>query len=159
MKNGSKLPHPLRLAIFFLRLTLGLNFLYLGFSTLFNRSLGRELGTRSLTSLYQWFGAASPATTTSQVQTFFQWAFLIVGACLIIGLTTRFVSVIGIGLTLAGFLPTVNFSTFGTSQFINDEIIVVVCLLVLAVSNAGTYLGIDSFMHIHFSPKHKKSEA
>ncbi|MGB7957544.1 MAG: TQO small subunit DoxD [Minisyncoccia bacterium] len=149
----------LRIAIFLLRLTLGLNFLYLGFSTLFNRSLGRELGNRSLTSFYQWFSSTAAGTTTGQLQTFFQWAFLIVGACLILGLMIRFVSIVAIALTLAGFLPTLNLASLAASQFINDEIIVIACLLVLIAANAGTYLGVDSFMHIHFTPKHKGSEA
>jgi uncharacterized membrane protein YphA (DoxX/SURF4 family) len=159
MKNGTKLPHSLRLTLFFLRLTLGLNFFYLGFGTLFNITLGHELGARSLASLYQWLSIAAPATSTGQLQIFFRWAFLIIGACLIIGLSIRFVSIIAIGFTLAGYLPTINFAVLGVSQFINDEIIVIACLLVLAVSNAGTYLGADSFIHFHFGSKHKKSEA
>lgn len=159
MKNGSKLPHSLRLAIFFLRLTIGLNFFYLGFAMLFNNALGRALGSRSLTSIYQWLSVVAPGTATAdQLQIFFQWAFLIIGACLIVGLFVRITSIIGIGLTLVGYLPTINLGTLGASQFINDEIIVIACLLVLAVANAGTYLGIDNFMHIHFGSKHKKSE-
>ena len=160
MKNSSKLPHSLRLAIFFLRITIGLNFFYLGFGMLFNSALGRELGARSLTSIYQWLSVVTPAATSAnQLQIFFQWAFLIIGACLLIGLSIRIASIVGIGLTLAGYLPTMNFGVLGASQFINDEIIVIACLLVLAVSNAGTYLGVDSFIHIHFGSRHKKSEA
>ncbi len=160
MKNAakSKISHSLRLVIFFLRLTLGLNFFYLGFSTIFNVPLGRELGARSFASLYQWLSSGAPtAIPVSHVQLYFQWAFLIIGACLVIGLFTRLASIIGIGLTLAGYLPTVNFSAVSASQFINDEILIIVCLLVLVAANAGSYLGIDSFMHIHFAPRHKKS--
>jgi len=160
MKNGSKIPHTLRLAIFVLRVTIGLNFFYLGFGMLFNNSLGRELGARSLTSLYQWLSVTTPSVASiNQLQIFFQWAFFVIGAFLIIGLFIRITSILGIALTLAGYLPTMNFASIGASQFINDEIIVIACLLVLAVANAGTYLGADSFIHIHLGPKHGKSES
>lgn len=50
--HGSKLPHHLRLVIFFLRVALGLDFFYLGWSALFNASLVPELKQQSLSQLY-----------------------------------------------------------------------------------------------------------
>lgn len=151
--NGSKIPHPLRLVIFFLRITLGLNFFYLGFASIFNAALEGQLRTRSLTDLYGWlkgFAVSNPS------HIFFEWAFLIIGACLIAGLLTRFVSIAGIVLVILGFLSGLNHSVLTTSQFVNDELIMVFCLLVFIFSDAGTYLGLDKFMHIHLSSRHKK---
>jgi len=153
MTNGTRIPHALRLVVFFLRLTLGANFFYLGFSTMFNTALGKQLGTRSLTSLYTWIG--SPVNTPL-FQLFSQWAFLTIGACLIIGFLTRTMSVAGIALILVSFVPNVTLTTLNISQLINDEVLVIVCLLVLVFANAGTNLGIDNFIHIHFSSQHKK---
>ena len=151
--NGSKLPHSLRLIIFLLRLALGLNFFYLGFSALFNASLGRELKERSLSSLYGWLNDSASANS---FHTVFAWIFLVIGACLIVGLVTRFMSVAGIVLTLMSFLPSISYATLTASQFINDEVLIVICLLIVIFSGAGTYLGIDKFIHIHLSSKHNK---
>src|SRR5437899_1167878 len=134
--QNSKSPHSLRLVIFFLRLALGLNFFYLGFTSIFNTSLGRQLGTQSLPMLYTWLGG--PARTGS-FYAFFSWAFLVIGACLILGLATRTASVVAIALTLVSFLPDVRSYTLTASQFVNDDIIVIMCLLVVLFSNSGAY--------------------
>ena len=151
--NGSKVPHSLRLSIFFLRLTLGLNFFYLGLSSLFDNVLGRQLRTRSLANLYDWLFAV-PSANPAHV--FFEWAFLILGACLILGIFTRVLSIAGIALMLVSFIPGIQSGAIVITQFVNDEVIVIACFLVLIFSDAGAYFGLDKFMHIHFSSKHKK---
>jgi len=149
-----KLPHSLRIIIFFLRLTLGLSFFYLGFSTIFNAPLARELSARSLTDLYAWLGTSA---TASPLATFFAWSFLVIGACIVLGLLMRPMAVAGIALTFFGYWPAlINSHGLYGSQFVNDEVLVIACLLVLVFSNAGTYLGIDKFIHIHLSSKHNK---
>lgn len=146
-----KLPHSLRVIILLLRIALGLNFFYIGFSVLFNPSLGAEIRARSFGNLYAWL--AAPGMPGGWVQPFAQWAFLIIGICLMVGLLTRLMSVAGIVLALFSYLPTVSYATLSVSQFINDEVIVVICLLILLFSSAGTYLGLDNFIHIHGSKK------
>jgi uncharacterized membrane protein YphA (DoxX/SURF4 family) len=145
-----KLPHSLRVIIFLLRLALGLNFFYLGFSVLFNPGLGKEVRAHSWSDLYTWLSV----TGGGWVHPFAQWAFLIIGACLILGLLTRVMSVAGIVLVLFSYLPTVSYSAISVSQFISDEVIVVICLLIIIFSSAGTYLGLDNFIHFH-APKKK----
>jgi thiosulfate dehydrogenase [quinone] large subunit len=152
-----KLPHSLRVIIFLLRVALGLNFFYLGFSALFNPALGKTVSARSFGNLYAWL--ATPATVTagygSWIQPVAQWAFLIIGICLMLGLLTRLASIAGIVLALLSYLPTLSFAAFNVAQFINDEVIVVICLLIIIFSNAGAYLGCDTFIHFH-SPKKKQ---
>lgn len=147
-----KLPHSLRVIIFLLRIALGLNFFYLGFSALFNPSLGTEIRARSFGNLYAWLSA--PGAPGGWVQPVAQWAFLIIGICLMLGLFTRLAAIAGIILALFSYLPTVSYAALSVSQFINDEVIVVICLLILIFSNAGSYLGCDTFIHIH-PPKRK----
>jgi thiosulfate dehydrogenase [quinone] large subunit len=146
-----KLPHSLRVVILLLRVALGLNFFYLGFSVLFNPSLGKEIRAHSFGDLYSWLAASNQ---TAWLQPVAQWAFLIIGICLVIGLLTRIASIAGIILTLLSYLPTISYSALNLSQFISDEVIVVICLLILIVSGAGTYVGLDNFIHIH-PPKKK----
>lgn len=139
------------MAVFLLRLALGLNFFYFGFAVLFDPALGKDFRTQSLNNLYSWL--AAPAVT-GWVHPFAQWAFLVIGACLIIGLATRIASIIGIGVTLLSFLPNVSYNALSIEQFINDEVIVIICLLILLLSDAGAYIGIDNFIHI--SLRHKQ---
>jgi thiosulfate dehydrogenase [quinone] large subunit len=145
-----KLPHSLRVIIFLLRLALGLDFFYLGFSTLFNQTLGGQIRSQSFGNIYSWLSA--PMVQGSWMQPVAQWAFLIIGACLILGLFTRLASIAGIVLVLFSYLPTVSYTALSVSQFINDEVIVVICLLVIIFANAGTYLGADTFIHFR-NPK------
>jgi thiosulfate dehydrogenase [quinone] large subunit len=147
-----KLPHSLRVIILLLRIALGLNFFYLGFSVLFNPALGTQIRARSFGNLYSWLAVPAQGGWTHP---FAQWAFLIIGACLMLGLLTRLASIAGIILTLFSYLPTVSYSALSVSQFINDEVIVVICLLIIVFSNAGSYLGLDNFIHIH--PPRKKA--
>jgi thiosulfate dehydrogenase [quinone] large subunit len=148
-----KLPHSLRVIILLLRVALGLDFFYLGFSALFNPTLGKTVSARSFGNLYSWLATpAAVAGQSSWVQPVAQWAFLIIGICLILGLLTRLASIAGIILALLSYLPTVSFAAFNVAQFINDEVIVVICLLILLFANAGNYLGLDTFIHFH-APK------
>jgi len=151
-----KLPHSLRAIILLLRVALGLDFFYLGFSVLFNPLLGTQIRAKSLGDLYSWL-AANPVPAGDWVHPFAQWAFLIIGICLMAGLLTRLASIAGIVLALLSYLPTVSYSAISVTQFINDEVIVVICLLILIFANAGTYLGLDNFIHIH-PPKKKEKE-
>jgi uncharacterized membrane protein YphA (DoxX/SURF4 family) len=148
-----KLPHSLRLVIFLLRLVLGLNFFYLGFTNLFSHPLEQTFGQRSLTDLYAWIAAS---TNAGYLGTLFAWMFLIIGVCLLIGLLTRLMSTIGFILILASYFPGITSSALTASQFVSDGVIVAICLLVLIFSNAGAYLGVDKFIHIGLSPKPKK---
>ncbi len=152
-----KLPHSLRVIIFLLRVALGLNFFYLGFSALFNPTLGKTVSARSFGNLYAWLATPTVASfgQNAWIQPVAQWAFLVIGICLMFGLLTRLASIGGIALALFSYLPTVSFTAFNVTQFINDEVIVVICLLIIIFSNAGAYLGLDNFIHIH--PPAKKA--
>ncbi len=150
--NGSRLPHSVRLAVFLLRIAMGLNFFYLGWSALFNQPLWRELGSRSLGDLYAWVGAAFVG---SPLHTAFGWAFLAIGACLLLGLATRLASVAGIAIALMSYAPSVTLSPLNFAEFANDAVLVAAAFLVLLFADAGGYLGLDQFIHVHFAGRHK----
>ncbi len=150
MAAPSKIPHSLRMAIFLLRIAIGLNFFYFGFAVLFDPVLGKGLRAQSFNNLYSWLSAT---VSGGWVQPFAQWSFLVIGACLILGLAVRLASAVGVGVTLLSFLPGINYATLSVAQFINDELIVTICLLILFLANAGTYLGFDNFLHISFHRK------
>lgn len=149
--NDGHIPHSLRLSIFFLRIALGLNFVYLGWTALFDHVLEFNLRGHALNSLYGWLSGPSSISWLPQVAA---WAFLIVGICLIIGLFTRIAALVAIIIVLASYLPTISFASFNVAQLINDELIIFFCLLVLVFGKAGQYLGVDKFLR--WSKRHKE---
>lgn len=146
------LPHSLRLSIFFLRVAIGLNFVYLGWTALFDHPLGTDLRGHAMNSLYGWL--ATPNTTATWLPQVAAWAFLIVGVMLILGLFTRLSSLVAIVLVLASYLPTISFASFNVAQLVNDELILFFCLLVLIFGKAGQYAGVDKFLR--WSKRHKE---
>jgi uncharacterized membrane protein YphA (DoxX/SURF4 family) len=144
----TKLPHTLRLTIFFLRLALGLDFLYLGINTLFEPTMRNEFSSRSLADLYGWL-AAVPAT--NPMQTVFAWAFLIVGIALILGLMTRLASVAGIALGVASLIPNLTLANLAPARFVGDNVIVILCFCIIFIARAGEYFGLDRLIHLRVS--------
>ena len=148
---SNRLPHALRFIIFLLRLAFGLDFLYLGLGTLFDQNIRRGLEGRSLGDLYGWLASVSNANS---LQTIFAWAFLILGALLILGLFTRLAAILGIALTALSFFPALTFPPvmplggFNVAGFVSDGVIAILCLLILLLANAGTYLGLDMFFRL-----------
>ncbi|HVM76750.1 MAG TPA: DoxX family membrane protein [Candidatus Paceibacterota bacterium] len=150
--SHTKLPHALRFTIFLLRIVIGLTFFYLGYASLWDLHLGLILQSRSVAGLYLWLAhLSSPAWLVQAAP----WAFLVIGACLILGLFTRFAALVGAVLVLYGYLPGLTYTFTNVVQFINDELIVAICLLVLVAAKAGNYLGLDAVLHIGFRKKEK----
>ena len=145
-----KLPHSLRIAILFVRLALGLDFLYLGIANIFWQAMQKQLDGRSFGDLYAWLAGVSNANS---LQTVFAWAFLLVGACLILGLVVRLASILGVALIITSMIPNISYQHLDIGQFVSDGIIAIICLLILFITNAGTYIGVDQFFHVHLSSK------
>src|SRR5581483_5720186 len=118
----AKLPHHLRLILLLLRVALGLDFFYLGWSSLFNHSLLPELREQSLGQLYRWM-ASSNGLAGAWFHPVMAWVFIIIGICLILGLLTTLTSVIAIALIVFGYLPIVTYPNIALTQFINDGVI------------------------------------
>jgi uncharacterized membrane protein YphA (DoxX/SURF4 family) len=150
--SESRIPHSLRITIFFLRLALGLNFFYLGWSTLFGKPLAATLRAHSMSGLYGWLGAPTPIASVPA--TVFAWIFLGIGVLLAIGLFTRLAAIVGAVLVIASWLPGVSFAAWNPAQFVNDDIVIFFALLILILAHAGTYLGLDKF--VKWSKRHKE---
>lgn len=148
--GGAKIPHHLRMVILLLRVALGLDFFYLGWTALFNAPLAKDLSARSLGDLYAWLVAGPWGLGTA-----IAWVFVIVGVCLAAGLLTRTASIAAIALTAISYWPHLANGTLGAATLANSEVIAAIGLLILIFSNAGAYLGLDTFLHIHLSAKHK----
>lgn len=144
MASDHHIPHSLRLSMLFLRLAVGFNFFYLGWSALFYNSLESGVRDHSLSSLYTFLNTSN---SLSWLPSLTAWVFLIIGICITIGLFTRLSSFVGIAFVLASYLPTISFVHFSIAQLVNDELIILFCLLVFIFGKAGTYFGLDKFLH------------
>jgi len=136
--------HSLKLSLLFLRIALGLNFIYLGWSALFNQSLEGTLSGHAMGSLYVWLNSPN---SVAWLPALASWVFLVAGVCLVLGLFTRLAALLGVVLVLASYVPTISFSHFALAELINDDLIVFFCLLVLIFGKAGHYFGVDKFLH------------
>ena len=151
-RNESKPSHSLRLSLFILRIILGVNLFYVGWSTLFNLGLVPTLGKRSLGGLYAWLGAP---TNIAWLHPVARWTFLIAGICLIIGFATRLASLAAAAFILASYLPNLSLANLDISQLANNELIFGLCLILMIFSKAGSYLGLDKFFHFSLRSKNK----
>jgi uncharacterized membrane protein YphA (DoxX/SURF4 family) len=150
--KSSKIPHSLRIIIFFLRLALGVNFLYIGIAALFDATVMKNLHGQSFTGLYAWL---SSGTAANSAHVFFAWASLVIGGCLILGLATRLAATLGIVIVTLSYFPAVSPAPT-IYALANIDVIMLLCLLILLFSNAGAYLGLDAFIHVRLPEKQKK---
>ncbi len=151
----NRTPHPhashsLRFVAFLLRVALGVYIFFLGFNN--SGLLLEELHQGPLTKgLYLWL--TSPHNTAASTLVA-QWIFFVIGVCLVVGFATRIVSVVGVGLMALIYTAHIRLPVTSVSPLVNDQLIIMLCFLILIVSKAGKYIGLDKFMH--FSLRGKK---
>ncbi len=92
----------------------------------------------------------------AQLHTPEQWAFVVIGGLLVIGLITRLSSIVAIVLILVSYLPTLNYAVLNVPQYVGADAILVICMLILIFSNAGRYFGLDTFIHIRMPGRKKE---
>lgn len=142
--------HSLRFVAFLLRVALGVYVFFLGFNA--TGLLLDKLHQGALTkALYAWLTAPSNMGWSTLVS---QWAFFVIGVCLVVGFATRLMSLLGILLMGLIYTANIDLPITGVSPLINEQLIIVICFLILIVSKAGKYIGLDKFMH--FSLRGKK---
>ncbi|MFH0890874.1 MAG: DoxX family protein [Candidatus Liptonbacteria bacterium] len=146
--NGQRLPHSVRLVVFFLRLIVGLSLFYAGFSKIFGGSVVRA---PSRESSYLW---TSGLENIGSMEMFAQWGLLIIGICLAIGLLTRLSSIVGIFILGFMYVNSLSLPIPKLQQLDNPQLIAILCLFLFIFSQAGNYLGVDKF--IHFSLRHDR---
>lgn len=143
--------------LFALRITLGWLFFYAGITKVLNpdwTSAGYLNSALSLHGLYAWF--ASPGII-GVVDFLNEWGLTLVGVSLIIGAFVRLSGWLGALLMALYYVPILAFPRVGAHYAIVDEhVIFATCLLLLAESQGGRYLGFDGWL---MSQKKWKSSA
>lgn len=147
--DGVKLPHRLRVVLLLLRVALGLDLFYLGWTINTDPAAADRIAGRSLGSLYVWL-TGNPWNGLGPV---FVWITIIVGVCLMIGLFMRTAGTIAFALAMVAFLPNLRAGTLGIGTLVGPDIVFMIGLLVLIFGNAGTYFGLDQFIHVRLFGK------
>lgn len=103
-----------------------------------------------------------PTSMVKWTDTLISWGLTIIGACLLLGVFSRTAAFFG-GLFLLSVylvvpaLPWINLPTPGTYRYVNETIIEMLALFVLASIPTGRWLGLDAFIHA-INPFKKKDE-
>lgn len=137
----------LKMAVFFSRVALGILFFYAGITKVLNpdwSAAGYLNSAKTFPGLYQWFASAGNLGWINFVN---EWGLTLVGLALITGLLVRWASVGGMIIMALYYLVVLQFPYVGEHSFLVDEhIIYISVFLILFISNAGTFWGLDSWL-------------
>lgn len=132
--------------IFLLRVTMGWMFAYAGFSHLTTAgwsAAGYLQGAKVLAGFYHWLAIPQIVPITNAMN---EWALLLLGISLLVGLFVRVSSMAGVVLMALYYLPILNFPYAGTHSLLVDEhIIYIAALLLLANARAGRVWGLEQW--------------
>lgn len=133
-----------RFAIFSLRLSLGWLFFYAGIIKILNPSwsaAGYLQNAKTFSAFYDWLAQPDIVPWISLVN---EWALLLLGISLLLGLFVRLSGWLGAALMLLYYFPVLAFPYIGENAFLIDEhMIYLVCLILLAEHQAGKIWGLD----------------
>lgn len=134
-----------KISLFLLRISLGWLFLYAGITKLLDpawSAAGYIGGAQTFVSFYTWLGSASILPFVNMLN---MWGLTLIGLSLIIGLWVRWGALAGMLIMLLYYFPILAFPYVGEHSFIvDDHIIYLFGLAVLATFHAGRVWGIDA---------------
>lgn len=136
--------------LFFLRIATGWLFFYAGYVQLITEKWSAEgylKGAKNFQELYFWLLRPDVLPIISQVN---KWALILLGVSLIAGVFVRLSSYLGIVLMFLYYfvLPFPAQSTHGL--VVDEHIIYIGVLGVLAALRAGRFLGMDALLRTRF---------
>lgn len=129
-----------------LRLALGVIFTYAGLSHLMTpgwSAAGFLSHAQTFSAFYGWLGSPALAPTVSAIN---EWALLLLGLSLLLGLFVRVSSMFGIILMGLYYFPNLHFPLVGTTGFlVDDHVIYILVLLLMIQSRAGRIWGLEEW--------------
>ena len=131
-------------SIFLLRVTIGGLFLYSGVTQVMDKTWSAESYLKGAKVLPQLFNFLLDPAVLPYVTLVNQWALVIIGASLVLGLFVRWSAPAGLILMILYYLPVLHFPYVSNNFFIvDDHIVYAAVLLFLAVVGAGQVWGLD----------------
>lgn len=134
-----------RISLFFLRISLGCLFFYAGITKVINpewTAAGYLKSAKFLPGLFNWFAGPQNINWINCIN---EWGLTLLGVSLILGIGVRLSSVLGVLLMLLYYLP-LGFPYPNAHSFIVDEhVIYIFSLLILASFKAGRVIGLENW--------------
>lgn len=139
MNTAQKFP------LLFLRLSLGWLLFYSGIIKVLDpdwSAAGYLSGAKTFPELYAFFLQSNVLPIVNLAN---EWGLTLIGAALILGIFVRWAALAGVILMILYYLPSLDFPYPNAHSYIVDEHIVYIAgLLVLAAFKAGKVWGLDS---------------
>lgn len=136
-----------KITLLFLRITTGWLMFYAGLTKILNpdwSAIGYLANAQTFKGFYIWL---TQPTILPIINFINEWALLLLGISLILGIFVRVSSILGAVLMLLYYFPALTFPYIKPHSFIVDEhIIYVAVLLLLSVFSAGKVWGMDSWI-------------
>ncbi len=131
-------------ALPFLRIALGVVFLYAGLSKVINpdwSAAGFLANANTFPAFYGWLGSQFNIEWVNFLN---QWGLTLVGAGLVLGAVTRYAAYGGMLMMVLYYFPSLDFPMAGEHAFLVDEhIVYIAALAVLVKYQAGQVWGLD----------------
>lgn len=132
------------LSLFLLRVSLGWLLFYAGITKVLDpswSSAGYLKGAKTFSGLYQWLASPELISFTNFLN---EWGLTLIGISLILGIGVRWSALAGAFLMILYYFPVLEFPYVGQHSYIVDEhIVYALSLLVLALSKAGRFWGLE----------------
>lgn len=132
--------------LFLLRISLGWIMFYAGITKILDPAWSAEgflNNAQTFSGFYAWLAQDSILPVINFMN---EWALLLLGVSLILGIFTRVSSYLGALLMLLYYFPSLDFPYLDHSFLIDEHIIYILVLLMFATSKVGNYWGLDGLM-------------
>ncbi len=133
-----------------LRLSLAAYMLYAGITKIIDPSwsaAGYLSHAKTFSNFYAWFAQPEILPVTNFLN---EWGITLVGVSLLFGAFVRIGSFGGILLMILYYFPNLNFPSTGDhTLLVDDHVIFAIAFGVLAIFNAGYFLGFDGWRKGH----------
>ena len=126
------------------RIALGWIFFYAGLVKILNASwsaAGFLANAKTFPGLYAWFAGPNIIGIVNFVN---EWALLLLGTSLILGLFVRWSAIPGVVLMLLYYFAGNAFPAVSNGFVVDQHIIYIAILILFFVTDAGKYFGLDS---------------
>jgi len=136
-----------KLSIFALRIATGWLMFYAGITKILDpewSAVGYLEHAKTFPEFFQWFLQPNILPFVNFVN---EWGLTVLGISLLLGVAVRLSSILGAALMLLYYLPVLDFPYISPYYYIvDDHLIYLLVLVVLAAVQAGRFWGIDKFL-------------
>jgi thiosulfate dehydrogenase (quinone) large subunit len=135
-----------RVSLFFLRVSMGWLFLYAGLVKVLNSTWSAEGYIKGAQVFPNFFHYLLQPGILPKVNLLNEWGLVFLGASLLLGVFVRISAPLGMLLMALYYLAGFAAPSFGagTSYLVDEHIVYIAALLVLATSNAGKVWGLGN---------------